>query len=153
MVELNDKIPKFSLEGSDGKIHNSEDFLGKKTVIYFYPKDNTPGCTAQACNISDNYSQLKKLNINLVGVSADSLDSHNKFISKYNLPFVLLSDPTHEVAETFGAWGEKNLYGKISLGMKRMTFIFNENGEAIKVIKRAKSKTHGEDLLKFFDSL
>ena len=124
----------------------------KKTVIYFYPKDDTPGCTTQACNIRDNYNLLIENNIQIIGVSADSEGSHLKFTQKYDLPFPLIADTSKEIIEAFGVWGEKKFMGKTYDGIHRTTFLANENGEIISVIKKPITKDHSSEILKLFNN-
>ena len=124
-----------------------KDLLGKKTVIYFYPKDSTPGCTAEACNIRDNHHAYLAAGYQVFGVSKDSQASHIKFKEKYDLPFPLLSDPTTEMLQSFGAWGEKKLYGKSSMGTLRKTFIFDENGILVRIIDKVDTKNHTSQIL------
>ncbi len=133
----------------DGNEMKLTDFKGKKIILYFYPKDNTPGCTAQACSLRDNFAELQQKGYEVVGVSADSIASHKKFIAKHELPFHLIADTNHELANAFGTWGEKTLYGKKHLGMFRTTFIINEEGivESIITPKEVKTKEHGLQLL------
>lgn len=147
MIEINDKMPAFELPDQDGNIHNSNEFLGKKTVIYFYPKDNTPGCTAEACDLRDNYERFLSLGYNVIGISKDSVASHKKFVDKFDLPFPLLSDPSTEVLQAFGAWGEKKMYGKITIGTIRKTFIFDENGTLERIIEKVNTKAHTSQIL------
>ncbi len=124
--------PDFSLRGSDGKEHNLRDYAGKKLLIYFYPKDNTPGCTKESCAFGDRHAELRSMGINLVGVSKDSLISHDKFISKFKLPFTLLSDPETTMMQAYDAWGEKKLYGKVSIGCIRSTVLIDQDGTVLK---------------------
>lgn len=149
MLEVGTKVKNFQLKDDKGITHQLNDYIGKKVVIYFYPKDDSPGCTTQACGFRDHYQVYEDLGVVLLGISADSSQSHESFISKYQLPFVLLSDETTEVSTYFGAWGEKNLYGKISIGMKRSTFILNEEGVIEKVYKKASAKSNPTDVLKY----
>lgn len=135
-VEVGKKAPDFSLEGSDGKIHSLSDYAGKKVVIYFYPKDNTPGCTKEACAFRDYNKELNDMGVIILGVSKDSLKSHDNFISKFNLPFPLLSDPDLQMMEVYDAWREKVLYGKKTIGCVRSTVILDENGMVIKHWKK-----------------
>lgn len=148
MLEIGDKMPEFTLQDQDGNIHSSSEYLGKKTVVYFYPKDSTPGCTAEACDIRDNYERFLSLGYNVIGVSKDSVASHRKFADKYSLPFTLLSDPTTEMLQAFGSWGEKKMCGKVSIGTLRTTFIFDENGIVVDVIKKVDTKNHTAQILK-----
>ena len=149
MLEVGMKPKDFQLKDAYGKTHKLSDYLGKKVVLYFYPKDNTPGCTTQACSFRDIYQELTNEKVVLLGISTDDAMSHKNFIESYNLPFVLLSDPDHEVSSYFGSYGEKNLYGKITVGMKRSTFILNEEGVIEKVFKKASAKTNASAVLTF----
>lgn len=147
MIQIGDKMPHFEVADSNGNIVSSDALIGKKTIIYFYPKDNTPGCTAEACNLRDNYDALTAAGYNIVGVSKDSSASHQKFIEKNNLPFTLLSDKSTEMHQAFGAWGEKKMYGKVSIGSLRRTFIFDEQGICTKVIEKVETKNHAAQIL------
>ena len=147
MIQTGDKMPEFEVMDQDGNMVNSKDFIGKKTVIYFYPKDNTSGCTQQACNLRDNYEAMIAKGYNVVGVSKDSVKSHKNFAEKYNLPFTLLADTSTEVIQAFGAWGEKSLYGRRYMGTLRMTFIFDENGILTKIIEKVDTKNHAGQIL------
>ena len=147
MLQVGDKIPAFSVIDETGKSVTERDVIGRKTVIYFYPKDSTPGCTAEACNIRDNYQSFMARGYQVFGVSKDSQASHVKFKEKYDLPFQLLSDPTTEMLQAFGAWGEKKLYGKSSMGTLRKTFIFDENGILERIIDKVDTKNHAEQIL------
>ena len=140
-------MPRFSVIDEAGKQVTEQDLLGRKTVIYFYPKDSTPGCTAEACNIRDNYQSFLARGYQVFGVSKDSQASHVKFKEKYDLPFPLLSDPTTEMLQAFGAWGEKKLYGKSSMGTLRKTFIFDENGILERIIDKVDTKNHTTQIL------
>ena len=148
MLKIGDKMPEFQVQDQDGKIVSSKDLLGKKTIIYFYPKDNTSGCTAEACSLRDNYEALIAKGYNVVGVSKDSVKSHKNFVEKYSLPFTLLADTSTEVIQEFGAWGEKSLYGRKYMGTLRMTFIFDENGILTEIIEKVNTKNHAEQILK-----
>lgn len=147
MLQIGDKMPEFSVVDQNGQVVSSKDLLGKKTIIYFYPKDNTSGCTAQACNLRDNYAALTAAGYNVVGVSKDSAASHQKFIQKFELPFTLLSDTTTEMQQLFGVWAEKKLYGKTYMGTLRTTFIFNEEGVLEKVVEKVDTKNHAAQIL------
>lgn len=151
MLAEGTKAPLFTLADQDGNNVSLSDFRGQKVVLYFYPKDNTPGCTKEACSIRDNMPDFSRLNVKILGVSRDSGESHRKFIEKQNLNFTLLSDPEHKVMEEYGAWGEKTLYGRKSMGVIRSTFVINEDGVIEKVYKKVNTATHGEDLKKYFE--
>lgn len=151
MLAEGTKAPLFTLADQDGNNVNLLDFRGQKVVLYFYPKDNTPGCTREACSIRDNMPDFSRLNVKILGVSRDSGESHRKFIEKQNLNFTLLSDPEHKVMEEYGAWGEKTLYGRKSMGVIRSTFVINEDGVIEKVYKKVNTATHGEDLKKYLE--
>ena len=147
MLEIGMKAPDFTLLDKDGKEVSLSDFLGKKVVVYFYSKDNTPGCTRQACAFQSNLQEFKKRNIVVVGISKDSVASHLKFSEKYGLEFILLSDPERKAIEPFGVWQEKKLYGKVSMGVVRTTFIIDENGIIEKVMPKVKPDTNAADIL------
>jgi len=146
-MKIGDKMPEFKAMGHDGKEYQTSMLMGKKTVIYAYPKDSTPGCTAEACNLRDNYNMFLAKGYQVFGVSRDSIQSHIKFAQKYELPFPLLSDPDHVLLEQLGAWGEKKLYGKVSMGILRKTFIFDENGICTQVIEKVDTKNHTAQIL------
>ena len=148
MIKVGDKMPDFEVVDQDGKTVKSQDLLGKKTIIYFYPKDNTSGCTAEACNLRDNYEAMVAKGYNVIGVSKDSAASHKKFIEKYQLPFTLLADTSTEMIQAFGAWGEKSLYGRKYMGTLRETFIFDENGILMEIIDKVDTKNHAAQILK-----
>lgn len=141
-------MPDFEVVDQDGNTVSSKDLIGKKTVIYFYPKDNTSGCTAEACSLRDNYEALQAKGYNIVGVSKDSSASHRKFADKYALPFTLLADTSTQMLQTFGAWGEKKMYGKTVMGTIRKTFIFDENGVLTEIIEKVDTKNHADQILK-----
>ena len=148
------KAPAFSLEGSDGKTHSLEDYAGKTVVIYFYPRDNTPGCTKEACGFRDLNQQMADENTVVLGVSKDSQTSHDKFIEKFELPFVLLSDPETTMMQQYGAWGEKKLYGKISTGCIRSTVIIDGTGTIIKHWRKVpKAEAHPQKVLEFIQGM
>lgn len=147
MLKIGDKMPEFQVMDQNGDTRSSDELLGKKTIIYFYPKDNTSGCTAEACNLRDNYATLQAQGYNIVGVSKDSTTSHKRFQEKYSLPFILLSDPSTEMLQAFGAWGEKKMYGKSSMGTLRKTFIFNEEGILERIIEKVDTKNHANQIL------
>ena len=147
MLKIGDKMPDFEVVDQDGNQVSSKDLIGKKTVVYFYPKDNTSGCTAEACSIRDNYESLVAKGYNVIGVSKDSAASHRKFREKYDLPFTLLSDTSTQMLQAFGAWGEKKMYGKTVLGTIRRTFLFDEDGILERIIEKVDTKNHAEQIL------
>ena len=147
MLKLGDKMPSFEVVDQDGNKITSSEFKGKKTIIYFYPKDNTPGCTAEACNLRDNYEALVAQGYNVIGVSKDSAASHRKFADKFSLPFTLLSDPSTQMLQDFGAWGEKKMCGKVCVGTLRRTFIFDEEGILTRIIEKVDTKNHASQIL------
>lgn len=136
------KAPDFTAKNQNGEKISLKDFKGKKIVLFFYPKDNTPGCTAEACNLRDNYQDFVLNGFEIIGVSADSEKSHQNFISKHSLPFTLISDPEKEVLELYNAWGEKKMYGKTYMGILRKTFIINEKGYIEAILEKVKTKDH-----------
>lgn len=141
-------MPDFQVQDQDGNMVSSKDLLGKKTIIYFYPKDNTSGCTAEACSLRDNHEALAARGYNVIGVSKDGANSHKKFIEKYALPFTLLADTSTRMLQAFGAWGEKKMYGKTVMGTLRRTFIFDENGILTEIIENVDTKNHAQQILK-----
>ncbi len=148
-LEKGDKIPQVLGVDQDGKEVKASDYAGKKLVLYFYPKDNTPGCTAQACNLKDNNAELLKAGYQVLGVSTDSEASHQKFIEKYGLPFLLLADTEHRVAEEFGVWKLKKNFGKEYMGIERSTFVIDKEGKLAKEWRKVKVKGHVEEALAF----
>lgn len=147
MLEVGMKAPDFTLKDKDGKEVTLSDFLGKKVVLYFYPKDNTPGCTRQACAFAGAYGQFQAKGVEVIGVSKDSIASHVKFAEKYNLPFILLSDPELSAIKAYGVWKEKSLRGKIGLGVVRTTFIIDEKGNIEKIMPKVKPDTNAAEIL------
>ena len=147
MLEIGDMMPEFEVQDQNGNVVKTSDLKGKKTIVYFYPKDNTPGCTAEACSLRDNYDALIQAGYNVIGVSKDSQASHQRFIEKYDLPFTLLSDPSTEMLQAFGAWGEKKNYGKVTVGTIRKTFIFDEEGKLIQRFDKVDTKNHATQIL------
>lgn len=147
MLKEGDRIPDFQVTDQNGNIVTRKDIEGRKTVLYFYPKDNTPGCTAEACNLRDNFDALKAAGYEIYGVSKDSQASHQKFIDKYSLPFTLLSDPSTEMLQAFGAWGEKKMYGKVTTGTIRKTFIISADGIVERIIGKVDTKNHSSQIL------
>lgn len=148
MLEIGSKAPGFTLLSDEGKKVSLKDFAGKKVVLYYYPRDMTPGCTKEACSFSENNSKLQKAGAVVLGISADSVESHKKFREKYNLKFPLLSDPEKEAIQKYGVWQEKNMYGKKSMGIVRTTYIIDENGKIAHVFPRVKVDGHTEAVLK-----
>jgi len=151
MLETGIKAPEFSLPDKDGNIVKLSDFLGKKVVLYFYPKDNTPGCSRQACAFAGAYEGFKAKDVAVIGVSKDSTASHQKFADKYNLPFILLSDPERQAIEAYDVWKEKKLYGKVSFGVERSTYIIDEQGYIEKAMPKVKPDTNAEDILSYLE--
>lgn len=146
-LKIGDKAPDFSGKDQNGKTIQLSDYNGKKVAIYFYPKDNTPGCTVQACNLRDNDAALTKAGIQIIGVSADSSASHLKFIDKFSLPFPLIADEDKTIIQQFGVWGPKKFMGKEYDGIHRTTFIIDENKTIIGIIEKPKTKEHAEEIL------
>lgn len=147
MLKIGDKAPEFTLKDKEQNEINLSDFKGMKVVLYFYPKDNTPGCTRQACAFAGAYSQFREKYIQVIGISKDSTESHRKFAQKYELPFILLSDPEREAIEKYGVWQEKKRCGKVSMGVVRTTFIIDENGFILKIMDNVKPDTNAAEIL------
>ena len=147
MLEVGTKAPEFTLPDKDGNPVSLSDFLGKKVVLYFYPRDNTPGCTKQACAFAASYEGFKAKNVAVIGVSKDSVASHQKFAAKYDLPFLLLSDPELQAIQAYGVWQEKKLYGKVSMGVVRSTYLIDEQGVIARVMPKVKPDTNAADIL------
>lgn len=150
-LKVGDQAPEFTSKDQNGNAVSLSDFAGKKVVIYFYPKDDTPGCTAQACNIRDNYSVLQKEGIVILGVSADDEAKHQKFINKHELPFTLLADTDKELLNLYGVWGEKKFMGKVYDGIHRTTFILNEDHTIRNIIEKPKTKDHTREILEAYN--
>ena len=148
MLEMNTNAPDFTLTDKDGRQVSLSDFRGRKVVLYFYPKDNTPGCTRQACAFAGAYSEFEELGVAVVGVSKDSVKSHKKFKEQHSLPFTLLADTATEMIQSFGVWGEKTLYGRKYMGTMRATFIFDEAGILTEIIEKVDTKNHASQILK-----
>ena len=149
MIEIGMKAPDFTLSDKDGNSVSLSDFLGKKVVLYFYPKDNTPGCSRQACAFAAAYEGFKTRDVVVIGISKDSVASHLKFAQKYDLPFILLSDPELQVIQAYGVWQEKKLYGKVSMGVVRTTFLIDEQGNIEKVMPKVKPDTNAAEILSY----
>ena len=149
MLEVGTKAPEFTLPDKNGNPVSLADFAGKKVVLYFYPKDNTPGCTRQACAFAGAYEEFEKINVVVIGVSKDSAASHQKFAEKHGLPFILLSDPELTAIQAYGVWQEKKLYGKVSMGVVRSTFVINENGMIEKAMPKVKPDTNAAEILEY----
>ncbi len=147
MLAVGEKAPDFALSDKDGNIVKLSDYIGKKVVLYFYPRDNTPGCTRQACAFAGAYEDFKKKDIAVIGISKDSVASHIKFAEKYQLPFVLLSDPELEAIKAYGVWQEKKLYGKVSYGVVRTTYIIDDGGMIQTVMEKVKPDTNAGETL------
>lgn len=146
-MKVGDTAPLFTLPDKDGKQVSLSDFSGKKVVLYFYPKDNTPGCTRQACAFGVRFSEFQKRDVVVIGISKDSVESHRKFAEKYHLPFLLLSDPELQAIRAYGVWQEKKLYGKVSMGVVRTTFLIDEAGKIAKIMPKVKPDTNAEEIL------
>ena len=149
MLETGSRAPDFTLLDKDGKEVSLSDFAGRKVVLYFYPKDNTPGCTRQACAFAGAYAGFRERGVAVIGVSRDSVASHVKFAEKYDLPFILLSDPERKAIEAYGVWQEKKNYGKVSFGVVRTTFIIDENGVIEKIMPKVKPDTNAAEILEY----
>jgi len=150
-LEAGQKAPAISLKNQDGEMVSLKDFIGKKVVLFFYPEDDTPTCTIQACNLRDNYTSLVQAGIVVLGISPDDVAKHTKFQNKFSLPFPLLADPTMKVIHKYGVWGEKNMYGRTYMGIKRTTFLINEDGKIHTIIKKVISKDHAKQILKWWN--
>lgn len=146
-IKVGDKAPYFSVSDQNGNVITSDSLKGKKIVLYFYPKDNTSGCTAEACSLRDGEKELKKMGYEIIGVSPDSGASHQKFITKQELPFTLLADTDHEMSMAYGTWGEKKMYGRTYMGMLRTTFLLDEQGVITHIIEKVRTKDHFEQIV------
>lgn len=153
MVAEGNKAPAFKGRDQDGNLISLKDFKGKKLVMYFYPADNTPTCTVQACNLRDHYALLRKAGFSIIGVSPDEEKDHQKFREKYQLPFSLLADPERNIIDKYGVWGEKQLYGRKYMGLLRTTFVIDEKGVVRKVFHRPKNKAHAEEIIRAWEQL
>ncbi|MBU5689484.1 MAG: thioredoxin-dependent thiol peroxidase [Candidatus Aenigmarchaeota archaeon] len=146
-MKVGDMVPDIKVKDMGGKDVSLKDFKGKKIVLYFYPKDDTPGCTLEACSFRDNYEKIEKLGVKVIGVSADDIESHKKFTAKHKLPFILLSDKEHKLAEAFGVWKQKSFMGKKFFGIERTTFIIDEKGKIIHIFQKVKPQGHAEEVI------
>lgn len=151
MLEAGTKAPAFTLPDKDGNLVSLSDFAGKKVVVYFYPRDNTSGCTRQACAFAGVHKQFEKLGVAVIGISKDSVKSHQNFAAKHELPFILLSDPELQAIQAYDVWKEKKLYGKVSMGVVRSTYIIDEEGRIEKVMEKVKPDTNAEDILNYLE--
>ena len=151
MLEVGMKAPEFTLNDKDGKAVSLSDFKGKKVVLYFYPKDSTPGCTRQACAFAGAYDVYKEMGVEVIGISKDSMKSHQNFANKYELPFILLSDPELQAIQAYDVWKEKKLYGKVSMGVVRTTYVIDEEGVIEHVMPKVKPDTNAEDVLAYLN--
>ena len=151
MLEINTKAPDFTLPDKEGNMVSLSDFLGKKVILYFYPKDNTPGCTKQACAFAAHFEEFKNIDAVVIGISKDSVASHRKFARKYSLPFILLSDPELVAIQAYDVWKEKKLYGKTSMGVVRTTYIIDEAGNIEMVMPKVKPDTNATDILEYLN--
>lgn len=147
-LHIGDNAPQFTLQDQHNKSHSLSDYIGKWVLIYFYPKDNTPGCTKEACQLRDNFPHFEKSDAIILGISKDSVESHRKFASSYELPFTLLSDPNHDTLKEYDAWGEKSFMGKITIGIKRCSYLIDPAGKIAKIYTSVKPETHAEEVLK-----
>ena len=148
-----DKAPKFKGIDQNGNTVQLKDYAGKKVVLYFYPEDNTPTCTVQACNLRDNYAMLQKHGFTIIGISPDAVAKHKKFEAKFDLPFTLIADTEHSIIDAYGVWGEKQLYGRNYMGLHRTTFVLDEKGKIKKIFLKPKSKQHAEEIIEAMQGL
>ncbi len=155
MIQLQegDKAPDFKSKDQNGKPIALKDFKDQKVVLYFYPEDDTPTCTVEACNLRDNYGILKKKGFVVLGVSPDDVKKHKKFEEKYDLPFTLVADPEKKIIDKYGVWGEKNMYGRKYMGLHRTTFLIDEKGKIVKIFKKPKSKIHSEEIVNAWEAI
>ncbi len=151
MLEVGSKAPDFLLEDGEGVMHSPAEFLGRRVVLYFYPKDNTPGCTRQACAFAGAYSEFERLGVQVIGISRDSAASHRRFAEKYSLPFLILSDPERQAIEAYGVWQEKKNYGKVSFGVVRTTFIIDPEGNIERIMPKVKPDTNAAEILEYLN--
>ena len=147
MLKTGEKAPSFKLQDSEGKVHSLEEYQGKTIVVYFYPKDDTPGCTKEACSFRDDYSAFKEAGVEIIGISPDTIESHQKFSEKYDLPFTLLADPDHKVSEAYEVWGQKKSFGREYEGVFRTTFIIGPESKIKRVFENVKPSDHSQEVL------
>ena len=147
-LQIGSKAPEFTGIDQNGSKVSLKDFRGKKLVLYFYPEDDTPSCTTQACNLRDNFSTLEAQGYEIIGISPNDAESHRKFKTKYSLPFTLIADPHHKIIEKYGVWGEKNMYGRKFMGLHRTTFVIDESGMISKIFKRPKTSAHSDEIMR-----
>ena len=147
MLKAGEKAPSFKLQDSEGKVHSLEEYQGKTIVVYFYPKDDTPGCTKEACSFRDDYSAFKEAGVEIIGISPDTIESHQKFSEKYDLPFTLLADPDHKVSEAYEVWGQKKSFGREYEGVFRTTFIIGPESKIKRVFENVKPSDHSQEVL------
>ncbi|MCX8111886.1 MAG: thioredoxin-dependent thiol peroxidase [Bacteroidia bacterium] len=147
LLAIGTEAPDFAAPDQSGRMIRLSDFRGKKVILYFYPKDDTPGCTKEACNLRDHYKELQNAGYVVLGVSADDVSSHKRFAEKYNLPFPLLADPDKSIIKAYGAWGVKKMYGKTYEGTQRITYVIDEQGRIMKVITQVKTEAHAQQIL------
>ncbi len=153
MLEIGTQAPAFTLKDQDGNTVSLSDFAGKRVVVYFYPRDNTPGCTRQACAFAQNFDGFRSRDVVVIGISKDSVASHLKFAQKYELPFILLSDPELQAVQAYDVWQEKKLYGKVSMGVVRTTYVIDPQGNIEKVMPKVKPDTNAADILAYLDGV
>ena len=153
MLQIGQPAPLFTLPDKDGNLVSLQDFSGKKVVVYFYPRDNTPGCTRQACAFATQYDEFQKQNVVVIGISKDSVSSHQKFAQKYELPFILLSDPDLQAIQPYGVWQEKKMCGKVGMGVVRTTFVLDEQGRVLHIIPKVKPDTNAQEILELLNQL
>ena len=153
MLEVGIKAPDFELPDQNGKIHRLSDYTGKKVILYFYPRDNTPGCTRQACAFRDSFAQFRAMDVAVIGISKDTEASHQRFIRKFELPFLLLADPDLTAIKAYEVWQEKKMYGKTAFGTARTTFVIDEQGKILKIFEKAKPDTNASEILEYFKTV
>ena len=153
MLEVGTKAPDFELPDQNGELHKLSEYLGKKVILYFYPRDNTPGCTRQACAFRDSFAQFRAMDVAVIGISKDTEASHQRFIRKFELPFLLLADPDLTAIKAYEVWQEKKMYGKTAFGTARTTFVIDEQGKILKIFEKAKPDTNASEILEYFKTV